>query len=46
MHYRIAGNIGGNYTHVHVFGGLLENEAKIVIGGFNIGSYAHDRPLQ
>lgn len=32
--YCVGDNIGENY--VKIFGGLIENEQKIVIGGFNI----------
>ena len=39
--YGIAGNIGGNYIRQ-----IAQKWSKIVIGEFNIGGYAHDRPLQ
>ena len=29
-----------------IFGEVLENETKIVIGGFSNGGYTHDRSLQ
>ena len=39
--YRIVRNIGGNYIYR-----IAQKWSKIVIGGFNIGGYAHDRSLQ